>query len=191
MPIIKVSCQSVACTKNYALVFLFQAALEIVTGKNRTQWSKTPREFDRVQVHNIIRREEGPTTFATSRIDYTKHVFSKLLGYGDMDAIVNFALAKARRNGDENFPFDVEMLEGFLSLCIAGSAYKGRGELLKSLWRSHDGRPLFVGTMSHDTFLSICDISDSTTKKNEDEEKIKISFNKFDKLIWESMEENF
>ena len=74
--------------------FLSQAALKIVTGKDRTQWNKTPTQFSRIQADNIIRRERGPTTFVTRRVDDTKHVFSELLGYGNMDAMVNFTLAK-------------------------------------------------------------------------------------------------
>ena len=70
--------------------------------KRRDTVEQDSKTVGGVQAHNIIRREGGPTTFATRRVDDTKDVFSELLGYGNMDAIVNFTLAEARRKGDDN-----------------------------------------------------------------------------------------
>ena len=166
----------------------FQVAPEIVTAKDGTQWNKTPRRFGRVPSHNVIRREGGPTTFITSRVDDVKDVFFELLDYGNMDSIVKFTLAEAKRKGDETFEFDVEMLRAFIGLCIARGAYKGRDEPLKSLWSSRDGRPLFVGTMSRDTFLLILRYIrfDCKEKRRRGEDRFQHI-----REIWERTVENF
>ena len=103
---------------------------------------------------------------------------------------MNFTLAEARRNGDENFQFDIEILQAFLGLCIARGAYKRRDEPLKSLWSSRDGRPLFVGTMSRDTFLLILRYIrfDDKEKRRRGEHQDKFQHIR---QIWETTVENF
>ncbi len=129
--------------------------LGTLLGRDGTVWTTVNNPVGRLPAHNLLRGAGGPTAFIISRVETEEDVFLELFDRKNLEDIVKFTVAEAKRQKDETFHFDVETLKAFLGLCIARGVYKARNEPAASFWSDRDGRPIFSATMPRDKYLTI------------------------------------
>ena len=77
---------------------------EQITNRDGTIWiSKFPPQYGRANKRNIIKTRPGTKQFILAHVDNAKDVFQEFLGHKNVDHILKFTIAEARRQEDSEF----------------------------------------------------------------------------------------
>ena len=129
---------------------------EKIVSRDGTIWApEFPTQNGRASKRNIIKTRPGTKQFILARVDNAKDVFQELWGHRNIEHIMEFTIAEARRQGDSEFSLRKEELDAFFGLCLLRGVLKGRDEPLTNFWDLEYGRPMFSETMGRSKFQSI------------------------------------
>ena len=104
---------------------------------------------------NILSTKPGTKRFILARVNDEKDVFQELWGHQNFENVMHFALAEARREGDEAFSLSKDEFTAFFGLYILRGVLKGRDESLFNFRDKEYGRLIFRETMGRNKFQSI------------------------------------
>ena len=108
---------------------------EQMVSRDGTIWvPEFPPQNGRTSKRNIIQTRPDTKQFFLARVDNAKDVFQELWGHRNIDHIMKFTIAEARRQGDSNFSLRNKELEAFFGLCLLQGVLKGRDEPLTNFW---------------------------------------------------------
>ena len=133
----------------------------LIQGRDGSKWRKIAVSFaaqGRLQYHNILRFQLGPTSYFTSRVDTDRLVswFRILFGKPMLRNIKKSTVEEGRRRtGDHTWDVSLHELDKFIELVVARGVIEGRNFPQKSFWGKSWGCQMFSQTMPRDRFIEI------------------------------------
>ena len=104
---------------------------------------------------NILRTKRGTKRFILTRVNDEKDVFQELWGRQNLENVMHFSFAEARKEGDEALSLSKDKFTAFFGRYILRGVLKERDEPLFHFWDEEYGRLIFQETMSRNKFKSI------------------------------------
>ena len=133
----------------------------LIQGRDGSKWRKivmSSAAQGRLQSHNILRFQPGPTSYSTSRIDTDSPASSFRILF-DEPMLRNIKKCTVeegrRRTGDQTWDVSLDKLDKFIGLVVARGMIGGRNFPLKSFWEKSWGCQMFLQAMPRDRFVEI------------------------------------
>ena len=133
----------------------------LIQGRDGSKWRKiavSSAAQGRLQSHNILRFQPGPTSYFTSRIDTDSPVsfFRKLFDEPMLRNLKKCTVEEGRRRtGDQTWDVSLHELDKSIELVVARGVIGGRNFPLKSFWGKSWGCQMLLQAMPRDMFIEI------------------------------------
>ncbi|XP_063764952.1 uncharacterized protein LOC134881497 [Eleginops maclovinus] len=127
------------------------------TGMDGTVWkTENPGPLTgRVQSHNVLIEEAGPTAHARRNIGDPLGALMCLMDPVMLQHICDCTVAEARRCGEAGWELGMAELKAFIALLLARGVHIGRNVNVEELWSQEWGLPFFSTTMARGRYREI------------------------------------
>ena len=138
-----------------------QGRQDLIQGRDGSRWRKiavSSASQGRLQSHNILRFQPGPTSYSFCHVDTDSPVssFRVLFDEPMLRNIRKCTVEEGRRQtGDQTWNVSLQELDKFIGLLVSRGVIGGRNFPLKSFWGKTWGCEMFSKTMPRDKFLEI------------------------------------
>ena len=133
----------------------------LIQGRDGSKWRKiavSSAAQGRLQSHNILRFQPGPTSYSTNRVDTDSPVSSfRMLFHEPMLRNIKKCTVEEgrRRTGDQIWDVSLHELDKFIGFLVARGVIGGRNFSQKSFRETSQGCQMFSQTMPRDRFVEI------------------------------------